>query len=100
LGHLLDGEQSGCAEPVVAAGQLVGLAEPDPDDPGWCTAGSGAVAGPVELFGGLGIGVVVREPVEQGHGGCGGLVGLQALGGIGIVRLVSWPPRIRTCRWI
>jgi len=37
---------------------------------------SGAVAGEVEVFGGLGVGVVVEELVEQFQGRWGGLPGL------------------------
>jgi len=53
------------------------------------------VTGGVERFGGLGVGVVVDEPVERGEG-----VGwvwrvCQPVGGIGMVRLVVCPPRNR-----
>ena len=50
----------------------MGLVELDHDGPGEVLPLSGAVTGLVELVGGLGIGVVVEELIEQGHGGRGG----------------------------
>jgi len=42
--------------------------------------GAGAFPGGVERFGGLGVGVVVEEPIEQGEGVGVGLAGLPSGG--------------------
>src|SRR6266568_9521073 len=65
LGH---GEQAAGAQPVGVAGQVVALAQVEHDPAGEGFAFAGAVPGGVERGGGLGGGVVIQEPVEQGEG--------------------------------
>ena len=58
------------------AGELVGAAEVDDDRAGERLGHAGAPAGGVELGGGLGVGVIVKELVEQLEGVGVGLAGL------------------------
>ena len=76
VGGLVDGEQAVGAEPVVVAGELVVAAEVQDDAGGERLVLAGAVTGGVELLGGLGVGVVVEEPVEHCEGVGVGLAGL------------------------
>ena len=65
VGDLVEGEQSAGAESVGVAGQAGVSPDAEHDPRVERLAGPGAVAGGVELLGGLGVGVVVEELVEQ-----------------------------------
>ena len=65
LGGLCDGEQPARAEPLAVAGEVVVLAEPDDAQRGEWLSGAGSSSGLVELFGGLGVGVIVEQLVDQ-----------------------------------
>ena len=80
VGDLGDGEQAAGAEPVGVAGEVVAAADVEHDRGGEGLAFAGAVTGGVERVGGLGVGVVVEEPVEHGDGVGVGLAGLPGAG--------------------
>ena len=65
LGGLCDGEQPARAEPLAVAGEFVVLAEPDDAQSGERLSGAGSSPGLVELFGCLGVGVIVEQLVDQ-----------------------------------
>ena len=99
LGDLLLGEHAAGAQPLAVAGQIVGVAQLDDDRWGEGPVHTGAVALLVELLGGLGVGVVVEQPVDLGQDlGWGLVVACQEFRALGMVRLVVWPPRKRTWR--
>ena len=68
LSGLVDREQSLGAEPVLVAGELVGVADLQDDVGGERLVGARAAAGGVELFGGLAVGVIVEQSVEHREG--------------------------------
>jgi len=77
VGDLAEGEQASGAEPFVVAFDAVVAAEVEHDPVGEGLAFAGAVAGGVELRGGgLGVGVLVEQAVEQGERVGVGLAGL------------------------
>src|SRR6516165_1325589 len=75
-GDLGEGEQAAGAEPVGVAGQVVAAAQVEHDPAGEWLAFAGAVRGGVERGGCLGVGVVVKQPVERGDDRGIGLPGL------------------------
>ena len=97
-GHLGQGEHAGVAESLLAAAQLVVVADVADDEPVEGAAFAAGQAAVVEDAGDLGVGVVVEQLVDGGDGGGGGLADAwAAVGGTGRVRVWCWPPGRRTC---
>ena len=89
------------------AGQSVAVSQVQHDGGGEGLAGSGAVTGRVEDLGGLGVGVVVEEPVEFGERVSVGLAGLPSgerdwdgqAGGVSAFEAARAGVSGRSCGW-
>ena len=86
------GEHAGVAESLLAAAQLVVVADVADDEPVEGAAFAAGQAAVVEDAGDLGVGVVVEELVDGGDGVRRGFCGAgRRLAGSGMVRVRCWP---------